>query len=150
MSDSLVKSRRAAREAAFQAAYQCIQGGGSIEKAVGDALSRQEFSDEAAIMVRSLASGAVTAPHELDEKFARFLKKGWDPDRLATIDLIVLRLAVFELWNMPEIPPKVTISEAVSLAKRFGSEESGRFINGVLANVLESSPKKEWGFERES
>lgn len=121
-----------------------MQGGGSIESAVGAALSRQTFAPEASTFVRSVANGAVTAPHGLDAKFAPYLKSGWTPERLALVDLLILRIAVFELWHLPEMPPKVTITEAVSLAKRFGGKESSSFVNGVLAKVLEASPKADW------
>jgi N utilization substance protein B len=81
---------------------------------------------------------------EIDARYSPFLKSGWTPDRLALVDRLVLRLAVFELWGMPEIPPKVTITEAVELAKRFGGADSGSFINGVLGRVLQVSPKAGW------
>ena len=144
MSDVIVKSRRAAREAAFQAVYQCSCGGSSISVAIDEALSRQTFSDEAAAFVRELANGAVTSVIELDSRYSPFLKPGWTPTRLALIDRLLLRLAVFELWFMSGVPPKVTITEAVNLAKRFGTADSGPFINGVLGRVLEVSPKAEW------
>lgn len=141
---SEVHSRGAAREAAFQALYQCVCGGSSISSAVDEALARQKFSTEAAAFLRRLAEGAVTSVLELDARYAPFLKSGWTPERLSLIDRLLLRLAVFELWSEPEVPPKVTITEAVKLAKRFGSKESASFINAVLGKVLESSPKKEW------
>ncbi len=144
MSNNPVKSRRAAREAAFQAVYQCVQGGEGIDRAVLDALDRQEFSEEMQVFVRTLASGAVTKVGEIDACYACYLKEGWIPDRLAVTDRIALRIAVFELWHQQDTPPKVVISEAVNLAKKFGSDESGRFVNGVLARVLEDSPKKDW------
>jgi transcription antitermination factor NusB len=144
LSEVIVKSRRAAREAAFQAVYQCACGGSSISVAVEEALTRQTFSDEAAALVRELANGAMTGVIELDARYAPYLKSGWTPSRLALIDRLLLRLAVFELWSMPNVPPKVTITEAVNLAKRFGGADSGPFINGVLGKVLEVSPKREW------
>jgi len=52
-----------------------------------------------------------------------------------------LRLAVYELLNVPSVPPKVAINEGVELAKRFGGENSGRFINGVLRTILEEHPR---------
>jgi N utilization substance protein B len=141
---SEVRSRRAAREAAFQSLYQCVCGGASIASATEEALARQKFSPEAAAFVRRLAEGAVTGVVELDARYAPYLKSGWTPERLSLIDRLVLRLAVFELWSEPEVPPKVTITEAVNLAKRYGSKESGPFINAVLGKALEASPKRDW------
>ena len=53
-------------------------------------------------------------------------------------------MACYELFHMPKIPPKVTIDQAISLAKRYGTEESGRFVNGLLGSMLEKSPKADW------
>jgi N utilization substance protein B len=55
-----------------------------------------------------------------------------------------LILAAYELLHLPEMPPKVTIDEAVSLAKRFGSADSGKFVNGVLGSLLKATPKQSW------
>ena len=140
----MVRSRRAAREAAFQAVYQCVCGGCPIDEAVAEALVRQSFTAEASGFVSSLAAGAMTSVVELDSRFAPFLKIGWTPERLAMVDRLLLRMAVYELWSCEEVPPKVTITEYVKLAKRFGSADSGPFINAVLGKVLEVSPKREW------
>jgi transcription antitermination factor NusB len=139
-----IKSRRAAREAAFQAVYQCMCGGVSIAAAIEEVLSRKSFAPGAEQLVRDIASGAVTRIDEIDARYSPYLKPGWTPDRLSLIDRLILRIAVFELWFMPTIPPKVTITEAVKLAKAYGSAESSGFINAVLARVLEDSPKKNW------
>jgi transcription antitermination factor NusB len=78
---------------------------------------------------------------EWDEKFEPFLAEGWPLSRLSWTDRVSLRLACCELWEVPEVPPKVTIAEYVALAKTFGAPDSGRFVNGVLASVLPISPK---------
>ena len=138
------KSRRAAREAAFQAAYQCTVGHVAINRACDDVLGRKNYADEIVEFITDLADGMVTETRVLDDTFGPFLKSGWTPDRLAISDLLALRMAVVELYDFPEIPPKVTITEAINIAKKFGTEESGRFVNGVLAKVLAESPKKDW------
>ena len=86
----------------------------------------------------------VTDTAALEEKFSKFLKKGWTLDRLAVSDRLALRLATYELFEIPDLPPKVSIAEAVKIAKKFGTADSGRFVNGVLAKVLLDSPKKDW------
>lgn len=144
MSDGPIKSRRAARVAAFQALYQCVCGGSSIDRAVSEALERQAFVPDVASMVRELAVGAMTSIDELDARYAPFLKSSWSPDRLALVDRLVLRLAVFELWSLSNVPPLTTITEYVELARKFGSAESAGFIHAVLGKVLDVSPKKEW------
>jgi N utilization substance protein B len=144
LSDGPIKSRRAARVAAFQALYQCVSGGSSIDRAVSEALERQTFVPEVASMVRDLAVGAMTGVSDLDARYAPFLKSGWSPDRLALVDRLVLRLAVFELWSLPNVPPLTTITEYVELARKFGSAESSGFIHAVLGKTMDVSPKKEW------
>jgi transcription antitermination protein NusB len=72
------------------------------------------------------------------------LAGGWTLSRIAISDLIVLQIAAYELFYIEEMPPKVTISQAVELAKRFGSSESGAFVNGVLGNLLLQSPKADY------
>ena len=62
-------------------------------------------------------------------------------DEQAAIERNVLRLAAYELLYVPRVPPKVAINEAVELAKRFGGENSGRFVNGVMRTVLEERPR---------
>lgn len=137
-------TRRAAREAAFQAAYQCTVGHIAISKACEDLFSRKHFDDESKQFVKDLAEGTVTQTTVLDDTYSQFLKPGWIPERLAVSDLLVLRMAIVEFYDYPEIPPKVTITEAINIAKKFGDENSGKFINGVLAKVLADSPKKDW------
>jgi len=66
----------------------------------------------------------------LDEKL-----ENWDRSRLHKVDLTILRLAVYEFYNRPDIPPVVTINEAIDLAKSFSNEESGKFINGILDKI---------------
>ena len=149
MSNQPVKSRRAAREAACQAAYQCFVGDVPIEEAIEDALERTEYAADAAEMVREIAEGIVDKGREDEAHFAKHLKEGWSPDRLAISDRIALRLAVYELLHMPDMPPKVTLSEAVHLAKKFGTEDSGPFVNAVLAKVLLDTPKKDWSASSE-
>lgn len=144
MSDKPVKSRRAAREAAFQAAYQCLVGRSSIDRAISDAIERTTFAPDAEKQLRTLANGIVTNAAVLEEKFSKYLKQGWTLDRLAVSDRLALRLATFELFELPDLPPKVSIAEAVKIAKKFGTADSGRFVNGVLAKVLLDSPKKDW------
>ena len=138
----MVRSRRAAREAAFQAVYQCVCGGCPIDEAVAEALVRQSFTAEASGFVSSLAAGAMTSVVELDSRFAPFLKIGWTPERLAMVDRLLLRMAVYELWSCEEVPPKVTITEYVKLAKRFGSADSDWSDSESMSRLLSSGSSR--------
>lgn len=85
-------------------------------------------------LVRLLVEGVADHEPELDETVARYAA-GWSLERMPTLDLLILRLAAFELRRRPEVPAAVAIDEAVELAKRFSTDDSGRFINGVLASI---------------
>ena len=69
--------------------------------------------------------------------------KNWSLDRMATVDRNVLRMAAYEILYRMDIPPSVTINEAIELAKKFGTDESGAFVNGILDNVARMAGKVE-------
>jgi N utilization substance protein B len=140
----LIRSRRAAREAILQALYQLEVSGCSVDDAVRDMFDRQAYAHEIVEYMRETVRGIGREVVTLDETIIPFLNRGWDWSRLAVTDKSALRLAAYELWFLPGIPPKVTISEAVAIAKKFGSEQSSGFVNGLLANLLKASPKANW------
>ena len=78
--------------------------------------------------------GVFAALHDVDRYIAAFAQD-WAIDRLARVDLAILRLAAYELLRMEDIPAAVTINEAVELARKYSTEQSGAFINGVLGNL---------------
>ena len=81
-----------------------------------------------------LVNGVLGAKGELDALIERF-SKNWDINRMSGVDRNVMRIAVFELLYCDDIPPKVSINEAVDVGKKFGSEESGAFINGIMDSI---------------
>jgi N utilization substance protein B len=125
-------SRRHARELALQALYGAEIGHRApsemIDEAVGPAAGA-----ETRLFVRDLVLGTLENAEESDAIIAPLLE-GWTLDRLPTIDRIVLRMSVFELRHSTT-PSPVVINEAVELAKKFSTEDSGRFVNGVLAKA---------------
>jgi N utilization substance protein B len=133
-------SRRKAREAAVQMLYQLDLCG--LDAAIvtrlywehlGVAAERDEFADE-------LVIGCANAQVELDAKI-RSVSKHWRLERMARVDRNIIRLATFELMHQPDIPRRVTLNEAVELAKRFGNEESPAFVNGVLDRIADDLGK---------
>lgn len=125
--------RRRAREYALQLLFQIDLTGDSV----GDALERFWPSLEAEEGVRSFAERlvkGVLAEREAIDRQIVDAAEHWRIERMAVVDRNVLRLAVFEL-NAREDPPPVVIDEAIEVAKRFGSEESGGFINGILDTI---------------
>jgi transcription antitermination protein NusB len=100
-----------------------------------ETLARTDTS-EARAFVRDLVFGTLDNEAESDALIAPLLE-GWTLDRLPTIDRIVLRMGVFELQHRKDTDPAVVINEAVELAKKFSTEDSGRYVNGVLGRVLQ-------------
>ncbi len=86
-----------------------------------------------------LVSGVLDNQAALDEKIKQYLMQGWTLSRIAKTDLVILRLAFFEMDNEPDIPKRVALNEALELAKQFSDDRSRRFINGVLAHEVEAN-----------
>jgi N utilization substance protein B len=124
-------SRRKAREQALQILYgfdlNPDEGAPGSCGESGD--SREEFADE-------LVSGTLDRLAEIDEVIGRASLK-WDIGRMAIVDRNILRLATFELLSADDTPSRVILNEAIELAKSFGGDESGTFINGVLDRIRE-------------
>ena len=99
--------------------------------AEGDDL-KVKVSDEEKEYIINRATSVMDRIKEIDEMIAE-KATGWTVDRMGKVDLTIIRLAVFEIKFDPEIPLGVCINEAVELAKKYGREESGAFVNGVLA-----------------
>jgi N utilization substance protein B len=126
--------RKKSREFALQVLYQLT----IIKQDVTTALAQfQEnfLSDgRADDFLKRLVQGVLEHRSELDRLIETY-SENWRLDRINLVDRNILRLALFELLYCEEIPPKVTINEAIDLGKRFGSEDSGSFINGILDRI---------------
>ncbi len=130
-------SRRHGREQALQALYS-IQVG---HRDPGDALTEvvgERADTEHRTFVRDLVLGTLDYAPEADKTFQPLLE-GWSLERLPTIDRLLLEMGTFELRCRPDIPQAVVINEAVELAKKFSTEESNRFVNGVLNAVAKQT-----------
>ena len=127
-------SRRMARELALQALFSVEIGHRDAAEVLDEYLS--SFSESAQrLFVKDLVLGTLEHAPESDERITPLLE-GWTIERLPTIDRLLLRMAAFELQHRPQTPRPVVINEAVELAKRFSTEDSGRFVNGVLAALI--------------
>lgn len=124
-------SRRMARELALKALFSVEIGHRDPAEVLDEYLST--FSESAQrLFVKDLVLGTLDHQRESDEALGPLLE-GWTIERLPTIDRLLLRMGTFELRYRPETPKPVIINEAVELAKRFSTEDSGRFVNGVLS-----------------
>lgn len=116
---------------ALRVLFEVDVGRQALEAALERA--RPEVSEHEREYLRAVCTGVWTSRAELDRTIAE-LTGDWPVDRLANTDRSVLRLAAYELIHT-ETPPQVVINEAVELAKRYGTEDSGRFVNGVLGTL---------------
>jgi transcription antitermination protein NusB len=134
-------TRRKGRELALQALYQIELTGDASGTAVELFLKHFEGSREAKDFARRLVSGVISQQAELDRLIEKCTEH-WKLMRMAKIDLIILRMATYELVFCPDIPLNVSLDEAIEIGKRFGSGESPKFINGVLDQVAQSTGLK--------
>ncbi len=139
-----IGSRRASREGALRALYETSVGHVTPQVAIADALKEDQYSPAAEEFLNALVLGVSEHRSQLDEVIGPLLASGWETHRLPFLDLCVLRIAAFELYHLDNVPPKVSINEAVLLAKKYGTADSSKFVNGVLGAMLPISPKAEW------
>ncbi|WP_055107690.1 transcription antitermination factor NusB [Paenibacillus ihumii] len=142
--------RRLAREIAIQSLYQMEMNEVGAEEAVsmliaeaaGENESEVELSDveRTKTFVLELVNGTWEHKTAIDEMLADYLKN-WQVSRLSKVDRQVLRLAVYEMVFRDDVPGKVAVNEAIELAKHFGVEESGKFVNGVLGKMIHDLEK---------
>jgi len=146
-----VGKRRTAREMALQMLFQLEQG----RSDVGDVLKSYEPADvsgegegigvelepgdlrSARGYAESIVAGVVATRGEIDE-LIRSQATNWRLERMPVVDRTVLRIAVYELLKETDVPQVVIVNEAIELAKRYGSEQSGAFVNGVLDGLVHS------------
>ena len=127
-------TRRKARTIALQALYEVDSVAREAEVVVERLLAEAGLSEDNDAFVRELVGGVVQNMDEIDRSIGRFAP-AWPIEQIAMIDRNILRLAIFEILFNNKVPVKVAISEAVELAKSFGSENSSKFVNGVLGSV---------------
>jgi len=131
-------SRKRARELAFLVLFQVDLGQLTPAKAVFHTI--QELEDEPSKEEReficALVNGTWQYLADIDRVIA-LLSQDWPLNRLGKVDLNIMRLALFEIFFREDIPPKVSVNEAVELAKIYGSQESGRFVNGILGKIVQ-------------
>ncbi len=124
-----------AREIAMKMLYAASLGG---EESMNEVLEQSEqtdtLSDKEKTFMENLTAGVSARQEELDGIIGKYAQ-GWALNRLAKVDLIILRMAVYELRHMPEVPVGATINEAVELAKAYGTDKSSGFINGILGSI---------------
>ena len=126
--------RREGREAAVQFLVFCDLNQGTGTDAAAEFWSLRPASKPIRDFALPLVEGVLQHQAETDERISRYAEN-YDLGRLAVVDRNILRLAIYEMLHRLDIPPVVSINEAIEIAKRFGTEESSRFVNGILDRV---------------
>lgn len=131
-------TRHQLREVAFQVNFSMLYSENvEIETAIENVLDLYETQDNQGIpqYVTLVVTGVKEHQDELDSIIEKHLKR-WTVNRIAKTDLVILRLALFEMLYISDIPAKVSLNEALEIAKTFSDDESRRFINGVLSSAM--------------
>lgn len=134
-------ARHKARELALQVLYEIDSVNHNAEESLGNILTRIEVSADIAEFSKELVHGVIANKEQLDQNIRDFAP-AWPLDQISIIDRNILRVAIYEILHDNKIPIKVAINEAVELAKTFGSNNSSRFINGVLGSVSSLAANK--------
>ena len=133
--------RRRSRESALQVLYQWDLTQQDTQKGLAHFKEHFSLKEESDPFLEQIVRGVLTHRKEIDRLIEQY-SENWRLDRIAPIDHTILRIAIFELLYCDEIPPKVTLNEAVDLGKQYGSEDSGRFINGILDRIMNEVVQK--------
>ncbi len=126
--------RRIAREAALEVLYRLDLVKHEPDDTIEEIVNRKNPSEEAENYLRRLVQAALDHEADIDKMLTAHLKK-WRVARLRYLDRAILRLACAEMMYFADVPAKVSINEAVDVARKYGDDDSGRFVNGVLDAV---------------
>lgn len=134
----IIQARRQARASALQALYELDTTHHPVDQVLIYRLEAAPLPPEGEAFLRQLVSGVIRHRELLDALIQKHAP-AWPVAQIAVVDRNVLRLAMFELSGATDTPPKVAINEAVDLAKTYGSDNSSRFVNGVLGAAVAAS-----------
>lgn len=130
----MLGTRRKARVIALQILYEVDLTNHGAQETIDRFMAEQALPEENRLFVRSLVDGIISNIDDLDN-YIREFATAWPVEQLALIDRNILRLAIYEILIGHTVPLKVAINEAIELAKKFGGDNSARFVNGVLSTV---------------
>ncbi|MFC1900854.1 transcription antitermination factor NusB [Chloroflexota bacterium] len=126
--------RRKSREAALQSLYEIDSSKHGVEEVLDRIIKDLGMTEESAGFTRTLVNGVVDNIDSIDNNIKRYAP-AWPIEQISMIDRNILRLAIFEILIDNKVPVKVAINEAIELAKSFGTDNSSKFVNGVLGSV---------------
>ena len=129
--------RRIAREAVLQALYAYEITKEKRDKVLKDIINRESYDNDMKNFITSLFNFSIDNKEWCEEQIKTRLNN-WEFDRVALLDRLLLILAISEIHFIDDVPPKVSISEAIEIAKQYSTEESAGFVNGVLDNIYKA------------
>ncbi len=132
-------NRREARKQAFLLLFQYKFQPDEIEALLDDYLSENNAGGQADY-IKTVVIGVAEKTAEIDNTLAEYSKE-WEVDRISSVSLAVLRLAVYEMMYIDDIPSAVSVNEAVSLAKEYEGDEAAPFVNGILGKIKDNIGK---------
>jgi transcription antitermination factor NusB len=139
----MARSRRKARVAAMQILYEIEIAKTPMADAINENLMANPLTTDLEAYAERIVKGFYSQKFDMDERL-RNRVSGYGLDRIAAVDRNVLRVAMFEMFNVEELPPAVIIDEAIEIAKKYSTAESGKFVHGVLGRIVQESPKANW------
>lgn len=128
-------NRRKAREYAFILLFEYKFQPNDITELLADFLAEHDAGSQEAY-IKEVVEGVVLHAEELDGMIAEYAK-GWSPERISAVCLAAMRLALYEMKYIPDIPLNVSVNEAIAIVKEYSGEESVDFVNGILGNLKE-------------
>ena len=129
--------RRVGREAVLQGLYALEISGEERSKILNDILGRRDYDSKMKNFITTLFDSSIDHKNWCEEQIKSRLNN-WEFDRVALLNRLLLILAISEIHFIEDVPPKVSISEAIEIAKLYSTEESSSFVNGVLDNVYKT------------
>jgi len=130
--------RRKARIGVLSALYAETLINEEPKKILSDLFEREEFGSKNSEFIQALFMESLSQMEECDQLIKKNLQN-WEFARIALLDKLILRMAITEMLFMHDVPPKVTISEAIEIAKEYSTSESSSFVNGILDAVFKKS-----------
>ncbi len=137
-----MRERRAAREVVLQALYAQEMTADPMRMVEKHIIDGSDLPDELKDFARKIFQSAILHKEQLDE-YIKLKSEHWDFSRIAIVDRLIIRMAICEFLYFDDIPAKVSISEAIEIAKKYSTDDSSAFVNGILDAVLHMVGKDE-------
>ncbi|KNF07402.1 N utilization substance protein B [Gottschalkia purinilytica] len=127
--------RKIARESAMKLLFQMEMNKEFSQEAMNTFYEVNDFKEDEKNYIQNTVTGIVKNIEKLDDLVEKF-SQGWKSNRIAKVDLSILRIAMYEIMFIEDIPVEVSINEAIDIAKKYSTNESSKFINGVLGGFV--------------